>query len=577
MFTGVFLIGISFFNTYNFSDFSKIQFFVSLISAMLIYAVSLQKLTNEVNIYLKLSPILLMVLSFFFFNSIIMLFYSIFTLFVFVLFFIWARMDTTLADVIKYTAGLFLLSIPFVTVLFLVFPRISIEKAEFGFRADTFLESAYDGKMRISSKEIKLSNRVTMEVLFEDENISDSQLYFRGSTLYEQDVLEWKSMTNGVKQERLSNPKNIIEYEVSVYPHSKNWIYSLGIPTIAPTKAKLNPDYTLSSNKPIYKIKKYHLQSALSYKLYSNNQDIALQVDTNKSERTYEALAYIKKKNISQKEKAGELIHYFRNQKLLYTLKPTGLDLGDFTDSFLLESKNGYCVHFASSFVNSARILGIPARIVTGFKASKENMIKNYLIVKASDAHAWVELYFEEDGWVRFDPTTTALQNIDLNSQEQSQTESNRGFLQTLNNYFMYSKYIINNWLLDYNRVKQMAILEKLLSDTIYLFKFVFAFVLLVLFTALAFMGLKFSSCDDKIECQMKKLLKILKRYGCIKATHQTMQEFLKNSQKTTGVSLQKVSNIYHIQKYKRETKESLEDLSKEIERLIEELKNSSR
>ena len=117
MFTGVFLIGISFFNTYNFSDFSKIQFFVSLISAMLIYAVSLQKLTNEVNIYLKLSPILLMVLSFFFFNSIIMLFYSIFTLFVFVLFFIWARMDTTLADVIKYTAGLFLLSIPFVTVL----------------------------------------------------------------------------------------------------------------------------------------------------------------------------------------------------------------------------------------------------------------------------------------------------------------------------------------------------------------------------------------------------------------------------------------------------------------------------
>ena len=251
MLIGLLLIGISFFNTYNFSDFSRMQFFVSLISALLIYAVSLQKLTNEVNIYLKLSPILLMVLSFFFFNSIVMLLYSILTLFVFVLFFIWSKMDTTLKDVMRYTANLFVLSLPIVTLLFLVFPRISIEKAEFGFRADTFLESAYDGKMRVSANAINLSNKVAMEVLFEDANISDSQLYFRGSTLYTQKELEWSKSSTSEEKERLSNASNIINYEVSIHPHSKNWIYALDIPVRAPTKTDLNADYTLSSEKPI--------------------------------------------------------------------------------------------------------------------------------------------------------------------------------------------------------------------------------------------------------------------------------------------------------------------------------------
>jgi len=573
MLLGVFLIGVSFFNTYNFSDFSKIQFFVSLISAMLIYAVSLQKLTNEVNIYLKISPILLMILSFFFFNSIIMLLYSILTLFVFVLFFIWVKMDTTLGNVIKYTASLFVLSLPFVTILFLVFPRISIEKAEFGFRADNLLESAYDGIMQITSKEVKLSNRVAMEVLFQDANISDAALYFRGSTLYKQDILEWKKVDKVEEEEQLSNATNIIDYEVSIHPHSKNWVYALDIPIVTPKKVKRNADFTLSSKDPIYKIKKYQLKSALHYNLYSNNQGLALNVDTNKSERVYEALRYIREKNISKKEKAYELIQYFKGQKLHYTLKPLKLNLEDFTDSFLLDSKNGYCVHFASSFVTSARMLGIPARIVTGFKARKENMIQNYLIVRASDAHAWVELYFEKDGWIRFDPTTTALRNLGLSAQEQNQTTKKKGIFETLNNYFMYTKYIINNWLLDYDRLKQMEILENILNDTLYLLKFILGFLLLIFLSSLAFFGLKLSSCNNKLGCEIKKLLKILKQYGCTKPNHQTMQDFLQESEKTVGISLRKVNDLYHIVKYRNSSEKYLKDLSFEIQKVTGQLK----
>jgi len=51
------------------------------------------------------------------------------------------------------------------------------------------------------------------------------------------------------------------------------------------------------------------------------------------------------------------------------------------SDAFLFESKIGYCVHFAATFATMARLSHIPARIVTGYKASRKNSVQNYLIV----------------------------------------------------------------------------------------------------------------------------------------------------------------------------------------------------
>lgn len=190
MFIGAILISVTFFDNYNLSNFSKIQFFVSLISALLIYAVTLQKTTQELNTYLKISPALLMVLSFFFFDSIAMLIYSIFTLFVFVALYMWGKMESKLIDALKFTSRLFIISLPLVIILFLVFPRISIKKADFGFRSDSYTISGYDGKMRITSNEIRLSDKVVMELFFNNANISDENLYLRGSTLYVQTPLK---------------------------------------------------------------------------------------------------------------------------------------------------------------------------------------------------------------------------------------------------------------------------------------------------------------------------------------------------------------------------------------------------
>lgn len=576
---GFLLIVISFFNNYNFSNFSRMQFFVSLVSSFLIYAITLQKFTKEINIYLKISPILLMLLSFFFFESITMLVYTLMVLFAFVLLNIWSRMDESLLEVVKLTSRLFVLSLPVVVILFLVFPRISFKKAEFGFRADSYLVSGYDGKMSVSSKEIKLSNRVVMEVLFEDEDISDKELYFRGSILYNQKDLEWSNSFLNNPIDKLVKISRLKNYGITIYPHANKWIYALDIPFKTPLDIKLNKNYVLEAKKPIYEKKRYKLESALSYILVSKNLVNALKVDTKLNDKTYKVLQKIKKSHVSDEQKANLLLNFFKNQNLAYTLKPTKIDLEDFTDSFLFDAKNGYCVHFSSAFAQSARMLDIPSRVVTGFKADKKNMLNNYLIVKAKDAHAWVELYLDKKGWVRFDPTATATKNLDTVEHQQEQVKRQSTIFENINLNFMYVKYLVNNWILDYNRLKQLSILNNLLNNTLYLIKFILSIVAVFIFSFLVYISIKSVTCDDKFTCEMQKLLRLLKKYDIHKKENEAMQVFLKRTQSNLGISLEKISEIYHKEKYaKKQKNNNLQELKvqiKEFKRKLKDVKNA--
>ena len=69
-----------------------------------------------------------------------------------------------------------------------------------------------------------------------------------------------------------------------------------------------------------------------------------------------------------------------------------------------LQVKRGYCVHFASAMAVMARTLGIPARVAVGFLPGDKQPEGDW-VIRAKDAHAWPELYFEGVGWTRFEPT----------------------------------------------------------------------------------------------------------------------------------------------------------------------------
>jgi transglutaminase-like putative cysteine protease len=72
--------------------------------------------------------------------------------------------------------------------------------------------------------------------------------------------------------------------------------------------------------------------------------------------------------------------------------------------SFLTKTRSGFCVQYAYAMTVLTRLLGIPARIVTGYTAGTRLANGSY-VVKTSDAHAWPEVYFPSLGWIRFEPT----------------------------------------------------------------------------------------------------------------------------------------------------------------------------
>jgi transglutaminase-like putative cysteine protease len=88
-----------------------------------------------------------------------------------------------------------------------------------------------------------------------------------------------------------------------------------------------------------------------------------------------------------------------------YTLEAQKIDPSDPLASFLFTTRKGYCEYFASAMAIMLRTLGIPARLVNGFQTGTYNRFGKDFVVRARDAHSWVEVYFPGYGWIPFDPT----------------------------------------------------------------------------------------------------------------------------------------------------------------------------
>jgi len=104
-------------------------------------------------------------------------------------------------------------------------------------------------------------------------------------------------------------------------------------------------------------------------------------------------------------EKVKAIEKYFQYD-FTYTLTPMPLPKNkEFVDFFLFESKEGYCSSFATAMTILVRSIGIPTRYVEGYVMPNKPISPNVFSVRNSNAHAWVEVYFEGFGWVSFEPT----------------------------------------------------------------------------------------------------------------------------------------------------------------------------
>lgn len=102
-------------------------------------------------------------------------------------------------------------------------------------------------------------------------------------------------------------------------------------------------------------------------------------------------------------------IERYLRTKLTYSLDPIDERPADPLAHFLFEKRAGHCEYFASAMAVMLRSRGVPSRVVTGFQGGVWNPHSQRLVLRTSDAHAWVEAWFDGLGWVTFDPTPADL------------------------------------------------------------------------------------------------------------------------------------------------------------------------
>jgi hypothetical protein len=141
-------------------------------------------------------------------------------------------------------------------------------------------------------------------------------------------------------------------------------------------------------------------------------------------------------------------IENFLRSRFGYTLNLVGKPGNDPLAHFLFVTRAGHCEYFASAMTILLRTLDIPAREVNGFLPGEYNDLAGDYIVRASDAHSWVEVYFPGSGWVTFDPTPPATENS--------------GLLSRLAKYIDWFELSWNEWVINYDFGHQVQMAQTL-------------------------------------------------------------------------------------------------------------------
>jgi transglutaminase-like putative cysteine protease len=108
--------------------------------------------------------------------------------------------------------------------------------------------------------------------------------------------------------------------------------------------------------------------------------------------------------NTTAEERAAAIERFLRTQ-FSYSAELDQNPVSDPIAHFLLSRRQGHCEYFASAMAVMLRVVHVPSRVVTGFYGGTYNPLTGWQIIRASDAHSWVEAFLPGRGWVTFDPT----------------------------------------------------------------------------------------------------------------------------------------------------------------------------
>ena len=469
-------------------------------------------------------------------------------------------MDFNFKNILKYL-GFGLSIFPIIIIFYLLFPR-----AEVNFRL--FDPSA--GSLGIpdsinlgSFREFSNSEEPVFTLI--NKNYKKDELYFRVKIFdYMEKNKSWRPTSNIYMYNTFKNHIKINRgqntgktYEVILEPHKGRWIPSLSNSKLLTNDNTImeNPfNQNFSSRNPIDRKRK------LEFLKYKHNQELYFRLldyytllpDT--ISHDLKNWAEENKKNRTDKEYLNTILQTFANGSYYYNLSPENLSENSYAD-FFLKNKEGYCEYFAGTFVLLARLANIPSRIVSGYLGGDLNDVGDFYVFRQKDAHAWAEVWFEKEGWVRIDPTKfVPAENVrntlnDLfNKNKISDNFISLKVLKYIGYYINYADFVWTQHLLSYDNSQRQSFIEDLINFKFSkVFLWIFAPIALFIFVRLFFLFNKKTITQIIVNLI---IWRFKKKYNLLYSdTHQEILNKFSNEEK---IKYQKLFKTFEILKYSK-------------------------
>jgi protein-glutamine gamma-glutamyltransferase len=304
-----------------------------------------------------------------------------------------------------------LLALPLAVLLFVFFPRLAGSFWTVP-RGEEALTGLSDTMSPGSIGKLTTSYDPAFRAQFEGELPPQEQRYWRGPVLHHFDGFTW---SRGSVDWRPRQPLEFLgrayRYRIALEPTRHPWWFVLDTPAQSPDAGvTLTADYELRAARPVSDPTSFE---ALSYTATRATQPLAAwerldngpgALPPGRNPRSLELARELRAQSGSDAAFVTAVLGFLRRGGFVYSLEPEELG-SEQIDDFLFRTRTGFCGHYASAFAVLMRAGGVPARVVTGYLGGEWNPVGGYLVVRQSDAHAWVEVWLEGHGWTRVDPT----------------------------------------------------------------------------------------------------------------------------------------------------------------------------
>ena len=311
---------------------------------------------------------------------------------------------------LRYAGLLTVQALPFMLLLYILFPRIS--GPLWGLPQDAHsARSGLTNQMSPGSfSNLALSSEIAFRVRFDGEIPPRDKLYWRGPVMDQFDGRTWRGQGGKARPPQIEALSPPLTYESTIEPNQQRWLLALDSPAPTLKNFTVNDTLTVTIREAIVERRRFPLISVTDYR-YNVSEDPAtlssnLLLPPTLNPKTRALADSWRSNSKSQNVTVNRALALFSGQDFTYTLHPPLLGENGI-DEFLFESKRGFCEHYAAAFVVLMRAAGIPARVVGGYQGGERNPVDGYLVVRQSDAHAWAEVWLAGQGWVRIDPTAS--------------------------------------------------------------------------------------------------------------------------------------------------------------------------